>query len=169
MATLLLLLLLLAPGLLAVAGVVDVDISSFGCKPGGAVCTAAFQTAMKQVSSGGGGTIHVRGPGAVVTAGIEMLSDVTLQVHLERDSRTTGWAEVSINGKASGRGEIPFYMRMVSSIGSSVGMDHGSAVSARYQAPFEFAGTLHHVEIQLPARRDAAETAATAASEMSRQ
>ena len=75
------LLLLLAPGLLAVAGVVDVDISSFGCKPGGAVCTAAFQKAMKQVSSGGGGTIHVRGPGAVVTAGIEMLSDVTLQVH----------------------------------------------------------------------------------------
>ncbi len=105
----------------------------------------------------------------VESAGKIPTGDVTLQVHLERDSRTTGWAEVSINGKASGRGEIPFYMRMVSSIGSSVGMDHGSAVSARYQAPFEFAGTLHHVEIQLPARRDAVETAATAASEMSRQ
>ena len=105
----------------------------------------------------------------VESAGKIPTGDVTLQVHLERDSRTTGWAEVSINGKASGRGEIPFYMRMVSSIGSSVGMDHGSAVSARYQAPFEFAGTLHHVEIQLPARRDAVETAATAASELSRQ
>jgi len=105
----------------------------------------------------------------VESAGKVPTGDVTLQVHLERDSRTTGWAEVSINGKASGRGEIPFYMRMVSSIGSSVGMDHGSAVSARYQAPFKFAGTLHHVSIQLPARREAAETTATAASEMSRQ
>ena len=57
----------------------------------------------------------------VESAGKVPTGDVTLQVHLERDSRTTGWAEVSINGKASGRGEIPFYMRMVSSIGSSVG------------------------------------------------
>ena len=72
---------LLLPLFLMVVAARDVDISSFGCKPGGVSCTAAFEAAMKQVSSAGGGTIHVRGPGAVVTAGIEMLSDVTLHVH----------------------------------------------------------------------------------------
>ncbi|MEM7287435.1 MAG: arylsulfatase [Actinomycetota bacterium] len=92
-----------------------------------------------------------------------------LQVHLERDSRTTGWIEVSVNGEPCGRGEIDFYMRMVSSVGSSLGQDHGSAVSSRYEAPFAFTGTLHEVEILLPQRRSRSEVEAEAASEMSRQ
>jgi len=95
--------------------------------------------------------------------------DHTLGVHLERDSRTTGWIEVSIDGEVCGRGTIPFYMRMVSSVGSSVGEDHGSAVSARYDAPFAYTGTLHDVTIQLPQRSSKAATAAAAASEMARQ
>ncbi len=100
------------------------------------------------------------------------VGDSTLGVHLERDGRTTGWVEVSIDGAACGRAEIPFFMRMVSSVGSSVGMDHGSAVSERYEAPFAFAGTLHEVSVSLPARRgseQAAEAATTERSEMSRQ
>ncbi|MEM9135404.1 MAG: arylsulfatase [Actinomycetota bacterium] len=95
--------------------------------------------------------------------------DSTLRVHLERDSRTTGWAEVSIDGEPCGRGAIPFYMRMVSSVGSSLGRDHGSAVSDRYRAPFAFTGTLHDVTITLPRRRSRSEAAANAAGEMSRQ
>ena len=91
-----------------------------------------------------------------------------VHVHLERDSRTTGWMEVSIDGEPCGREPIPFYMRMMSSIGSSLGQDHGSAVSERYQAPFAFTGTLHEVVIQLPPPRNS-EAAATAAAEMSRQ
>ena len=100
------------------------------------------------------------------------VGDSTLGVHLERDSRTTGWAEVSIDGEPCGRGTIGYYMRMVSSVGSSIGMDHGSAVSDRYRAPFPFTGTLHEVEVQLPLRRRAdasAEAATTERSEMSRQ
>jgi arylsulfatase len=100
------------------------------------------------------------------------IGDSTLHVHLERDSPTTGWVEVSIDGEACGREMIPFYMRMVSSVGSSVGSDHGSAVSDRYHAPFRFAGELHEVEVQLPVRRSAearADAAATERSEMSRQ
>jgi Sulfatase len=73
----------------------------------------------------------------------------TLGVHLERDARTTGFVELAVDGRAAGRGTIGFYMRMVSSSGSSVGLDHGSAVSARYEPPFEFTGTLHEVVIQL--------------------
>ena len=78
--------------------------------------------------------------------------DTTLHVHLERGSHSTGWVEVSIDDGPPTRGEIPFYMRIVSSVGSSVGFDHGSAVSTRYSAPFEFTGTLHEVVVQLPVR-----------------
>ncbi len=95
--------------------------------------------------------------------------DHTLGVHLERDGRTTGWIEISIDGEACGRGTIAFYMRMVSSVGSSIGSDHGSAVSERYDAPFPFTGTLHEVAIQLPGRSSSSADAATAASEMARQ
>lgn len=106
----------------------------------------------------------------IVESGIEVpTGDCTLGVHLERDGRTTGWAEVSIDGQACGRVAIPFYMRMVSSVGSSIGEDHGSAVSARYAAPFAFTGTLHEVVIQLPQRVSRSADAATARPEMSRQ
>jgi arylsulfatase len=106
----------------------------------------------------------------VVESSIEVPEgDSTLHVRLQRDSRSTGWVELSIDGDACGRAAIPFYMRMVSSVGSSVGMDHGSAVSARYAAPFAFTGTLHDVTIVLPRRPDKSEAAASAASEMSRQ
>ena len=106
----------------------------------------------------------------VVESSIEIpAGDNELHVHLERDGRQTGWMELSINGEACGRAEIGFYMRMVSSVGSSIGQDHGSAVSARYTAPFAFTGTLHEVEIVLPQRQSRSETEAKAASEMSRQ
>ncbi|HCV34742.1 MAG TPA: sulfatase [Acidimicrobiaceae bacterium] len=114
----------------------------------------------------------------IVESSVEVPSgDCTLGVHMERDSRTTGWVEVSIDGKACGRASIRSYMRMVSSVGSSIGYDHGSAVSGRYRAPFAFTGTLHEVVIQLPQRRaqgfDATsatdEVVARARSQMSRQ
>ncbi len=93
----------------------------------------------------------------------------TLGVHLERDSRTTGWLELSIDGAGCGRATIPLYMRMVSSVGSSVGRDHGSAVSDRYRAPFAFTGTLVEVAIELPPRANRSANAAEAAAQMARQ
>jgi arylsulfatase len=106
----------------------------------------------------------------IVESSIEVpAGDVELRVHLERDSRTTGFCEIAINGEVCGRGDIGFYMRMVSSVGSSLGRDHGSAVSDRYSAPFAFTGTLHEVVIQLPPRRSDSETKTEAAAEMSRQ
>jgi len=95
--------------------------------------------------------------------------DVVLKVRLERTGRKTGWCEVSIDGVACGREEIPFYMRMVSSIGSSVGYDHGSPVSERYDSPFPFTGDLHEVEIRVPERRSQDEQNAAAQAEMTRQ
>ena len=79
---------------------------------------------------------------------------------------------MSIDGEQCGRADIPFMMRMISSLGASVGFDHGSAVSERYESPFAFSGTLHDVSVQLPVRR-ATETKSEAAvnerTEMSRQ
>ncbi|MFP5487649.1 MAG: arylsulfatase, partial [Acidimicrobiia bacterium] len=95
--------------------------------------------------------------------------DVELHVRLERDSRTTGRCEIAIDGEPAGRADIAFYMRMISSVGASVGYDHGSPVSTRYTAPFPFTGTLHEVVIQLPQKRDAADVAAAQRAEMSRQ
>ena len=58
---------------------------------------------------------------------------------------------------------------MISSVGASIGYNHGSAVSARYEAPFTFSGTLHSLKIQLVDDDDHAAQQARAAAEMSRQ
>ena len=94
--------------------------------------------------------------------------DVTLGVAFRRTSRTSGYVEVSIDGEACGQVELPFMMRMISSIGAGVGQDHGQAVSARYEAPFPFTGTLHEVVIELP-QRSQDDKATQARAEMSRQ
>ncbi|MEM8621481.1 MAG: arylsulfatase [Actinomycetota bacterium] len=93
----------------------------------------------------------------------------TLGFRLQRDSRSTGWVELSIDGEPCGREAIPFYMRMVSSVGSSIAHDHGSPVSTRYTAPFAFTGELHGVAIEVPSRTSVLEAEAAAAAEMARQ
>jgi len=77
--------------------------------------------------------------------------------------------DLTVDGAAAGAAVLPFYMRVISSVGSSVGFDHGSAVSPRHAAPFSFTGTLEEVEIQLPDRATADAEAAVASGEMSRQ
>ncbi len=96
------------------------------------------------------------------------VGDSTLGMRLQRTDRRSGYAELTVNGVAAGRAELPLYMRMISSVGASVGYDHGSAVSSRYRAPYPFTGTLHEVVIQLP-WQSAGDTSTRARSEMSRQ
>ena len=76
---------------------------------------------------------------------------------------------MGVDGVAAGSAEVPFFMRMISSVGASVGSDHGSPVSARYAAPFPFAGTLHEVVIDLGAPRAEGAAAADARAGMARQ
>ena len=54
-----------------------------------------------------------------------------------------------VDGQDSGAMEFPFTMRIISSLGMSIGRDHGSPVSERYSDSFPFAGTLSQVDIQL--------------------
>ena len=94
--------------------------------------------------------------------------DSTLSVRLHRRDRTSGSLEMAIDGVECGRLDLPVFMGIISSVGASIGRDHGSAVSDRYEGPFPFTGTLHEVEIRL-ASRTAADDANAARAEMARQ
>jgi arylsulfatase len=66
-----------------------------------------------------------------------------------RREGSAGRATLVINGAAVGAINLPFAMRILSSIGSSVGFDHGSPVSTRYPKGFAFEGKLTRVDVQL--------------------
>jgi arylsulfatase A-like enzyme len=99
--------------------------------------------------------------------------DAELVVRVRRTGPSTGSIELLVDGRSAGTAGLPFFMRMISSVGASIGYDHGSAVSTRYTAPYPFEGTLHVVEIQLVSRdlpRDSAAVAeGLARQEMARQ
>lgn len=65
--------------------------------------------------------------------------------------------------------QVPTVMHIISSVGPSIGFDHGSAVSPRYVGPFPFEGRIERLDIQLisPGGDDAA--AAAAREAMARQ
>ena len=69
-----------------------------------------------------------------------------------RREGSTAVATLVIDGEAAGSVDIPFAMSMMSSIGPSVGFDHGSPVSAHYSGSFPFEGSLHRVDVQLVAK-----------------
>ena len=86
-----------------------------------------------------------------------------------RRTGTGGTASVVIDGAPRGTVEIPTVMRVISSVGASIGFDHGSAVSERYEAPFAFEGVLERLDIQLVTPRPDDAAASEALSIMSRQ
>ncbi len=94
-------------------------------------------------------------------------------VRFRRSQGGSGQATLLINGSPCGRVEIPLVLYILSSIGPSVGYDHGSPVSSRYSGEFPFEGTLDRVDIQIVSARDATAEAtgadAVARAEMSRQ
>ena len=109
------------------------------------------------------------GDHTVLESGTEVpAGDATLSMRLKRTSRTTGTLEVAIDGAGCGQCELPVFMGIISAVGTSIGRDHGSAVSDRYTAPFPFSGTLHEVEIRL-APRTRLDNVNSARAEMARQ
>jgi arylsulfatase len=54
-----------------------------------------------------------------------------------------------IDGSDRGTVSIPFVMTLISSVGPSVGYDHGSPVSSRYRGPFPFEGQLSRLDVAL--------------------
>jgi arylsulfatase A-like enzyme len=95
--------------------------------------------------------------------------EALLTARFRRGAERTGTIDLVIDGSECGRADIPRYMSMISSVGLSVGYDHGSPVSTRYRAPFTFSGTLHEVVIDLVSRQDVDAADALARTELSRQ
>ncbi len=87
--------------------------------------------------------------------------DSVLEVRLRRGAGRSGTVELVVDDVVCGGAQLALFMRMISSVGSSIGGDHGSAVSPRYAAPFAFDGVLHEVVIELisPPAPDAADAA----------
>jgi arylsulfatase A-like enzyme len=95
--------------------------------------------------------------------------DTEVVVRLRRGDGRAGRMAVEIDGRPMGEASLGLYMRMISSVGTSIGFDHGSAVSPRYRAPFPYTGTLHEVVVQLSPGRSAGADDAAARAGMSRQ
>jgi len=91
-----------------------------------------------------------------------------LAVRLCRGEGMAGSVELLIDGARAGSTDLALYMRMMSSVGPSVGYDHGSPVSTRYEAPYHYTGMLETVVIEAGQRSGDA-VAAEARSEMGRQ
>ena len=72
---------------------------------------------------------------------------------------------LTVNGEPCGNGSIPRIMTMISSIGPSIGMDHGSTVSERYTDTNPFTGHLERVDIALRSDRPAEDHQVAATAE----
>jgi arylsulfatase len=96
----------------------------------------------------------------------------TVGVNFRRVGREAD-VTVLVDGAPAGQLHLDRIMSIISSVGPSVGFDHGSAVSERYDAPFPFSGRLRRVDIDADpdGRHRTAEdvTAAEHAAGMGRQ
>ncbi len=106
---------------------------------------------------------------SVVTSTVEVPTGNSTLLAQFRRLKEGGEIKIYINGEPSGSVEVPLFMRMISSVGSSIGYDHGSAVSPQYESPFPFTGELHQIEIQLAAKRAPDVDEAQARAENARQ
>jgi arylsulfatase len=97
------------------------------------------------------------------------VGDSTVVARLVRGAGRAGSVTIEIDGEETGRAELALFMRMISSVGASVGYDQGSAVSDRYTGPFAFSGRLHDVVIELAAARVPGTADVDARAAMSRQ
>jgi len=66
-----------------------------------------------------------------------------------RRSGTSGSAKLVVDGETCGYLDVPFVMTIISSVGPSIGYDHGSPVSQRYTGHFPFEGRLERVDVTL--------------------
>jgi hypothetical protein len=81
-----------------------------------------------------------------------------------------GEAVLLIDDQPAGAVAIPFAMTMMSSVGPSVGYDHGSPVSDRYLGPFPFEGGFSRLDVVLTGpRQDQGLAAAEERAAMARQ
>ncbi len=82
----------------------------------------------------------------------------------------SGTLSLLIDGEEVASGALALVMRVISSVGSSVGEDAGSPVSPMYVSPNPFTGFIHAIDVDVAAsKREAAQAGAELAAEMGRQ
>ncbi len=86
-----------------------------------------------------------------------------------RRGRDDADVDLTLDGRVVASGHLPFLMRIISSTGMSVGVDHGSPVSTYYDGEFPFTGTIERVDIQLVSAERGEESASAAREGMARQ
>jgi arylsulfatase len=91
-----------------------------------------------------------------------------LEARFDRDGRG-GILTVAADGVDLAAVEIPRLVRMWGSTGASIGRDALSPVVDDYAAPFPFTGTIDHITFDIRSRPDAAEVAAVAKAELSKE
>ncbi len=89
------------------------------------------------------------------------------RTHVGVEFRRTGdggHARLIVDGEPAGAMSVPFVMRIISSIGVTIGHDGPSSVSLAYAGPFAYSGVIERVDIRLvsPERADAVDAAARA-------
>jgi arylsulfatase A-like enzyme len=112
---------------------------------------------------------NVFGDHVVVSSDVEVpVGESVVGVRFRRTD-ASGSVTLVVDGAPCGTAELPIVIRVLSSVGASVGFDHGSAVSERYDAPFGFQGQLIHLDIQLVAPPSQDASAAEARAILGRQ
>jgi arylsulfatase len=91
-----------------------------------------------------------------------------LEARFDRDGRG-GTLTIAADGTDLGSVQIPRLVRMWGSTGASIGRDALSPVVDDYRAPFPFTGTIDRITFDIRSRADAAEVAAVAKAEMSKE
>ncbi len=86
-----------------------------------------------------------------------------------RRSGKSGEATLVIDGHDCGTLSVPFAMTMISSVGPSIGYDHGSPVSPRYRGHFPFEGRLIRLDVALLRGNDPDRAAGEERTAMGRQ
>lgn len=91
--------------------------------------------------------------------------DVVLTVRFRREGKT-GTVTLYVDNRDVGSMQVPFVMRTMSSVGPSVGYDHGSPVAEDYadrRDGFPFTGRLHELVVKIVSRQHDADAAASEA------
>ena len=101
----------------------------------------------------------------VVTSEVEVPVGESVVGVRYRRSGNAAVATLVVDGRACGTVDIPYSMFVMSSIGPSVGFDHGSQVSDRYEGESRFEGTLARIDVRLVSASDAHDGDAAAADE----
>ena len=91
-----------------------------------------------------------------------------LRTDFERDG-DGGVLTLVVDGAEVARTAVPRVVRMLGSTGLDIGRDALSPVVDDYDPPFPFTGTIHRVTFRTRSRADAADTLATALTELARE